>query len=148
MASATPWTYDCAAVQRMLLVSCFVIGCLTAGGCVGAPVDDGASGDVTLPSERGAYTLVLHHEEGGFRRGVNDLVARVVDAEGRPAALTAVDAVMPSHAHESGTGHVVADGDAWRVEDLALLMPGRWQITFRLGDETRHDQVLVWVTLR
>ncbi len=119
-----------------------------ASGCVGAPVDEGVAGDVTLPSERGGFTLVLHHEEGGFRRGVNDLTVRVVDAEGRPAALTAVEAVMPSHTHEADVAQVAATGDVWRVEDLELLMPGRWQITFRVGDDAHHDQALVWTTVR
>lgn len=133
------WSYCCGNVTPMnlrLILPAFVL----ATACGAAP---DASTDGDLVSEHGDFTLTLTHETGEFRRGTNDFSIVVHDRSGGGATLSLVRAQMLSHPHDPTFGEITPEGDGWRVHDLPLTMPGRWDITLRVTRDGRSDDALV-----
>ena len=108
----------------------------------GAPSPDNASVERT---EHDAFQLHVSPDADALRRGRNTLVVRAWKRDGGPARLESVSAMMPSHDHDPVSAVVVPSGDSARVDDLTLPMPGRWQITLRVGDGTSSDAAIWWV---
>lgn len=105
-----------------------------------------APDDTTVErTEHDAFQLQVSADEGALRRGRNGLTVRAWARDGRPARVERVSAVMPSHNHDTVIADVTAQGDAARVDNLTLAMPGRWQITLRVGDGTSSDAAIWWV---
>ena len=104
----------------------------------GAPTPDAAAPETT---ERGTFRIAVTHDTGAtFHRGANGFTVRAWDAQGRPCALTEASAWMPSHSHEHVSAVISAEGSSWRVDDLRLTMPGRWEITLRISQLSIQSQ--------
>lgn len=104
-----------------------------------------AASDAVLPtmSERGAFVVEVTPDRGEFLRGRNALTVTARTPEGRAVSLDAVLARMPGHAHAAEAPTFRPAGESWRVEDLVLGMPGRWDITLRFSDGSVRDDALV-----
>lgn len=113
---------------------------------LGACGDDGGatSGGDLIPStsERGEFHVQIQLDAGSFRRGLNPMTVRATTSSGAPAELLDVRARMPGHAHEESRATLRATSGGWRVEALDLSMPGRWEITFRFAQGSKHDEAL------
>lgn len=132
-------------MRRPLLA---LIPALTLAACGASPSELEGGDFVPEVSERGAFQLRIDVDDGAFRRGVNALTVRAFTPGGAAAALLEVRARMPGHAHPTVRPSVRPLADGWRVDDLALTMPGRWEVTFRFAHEGTLDEALAVTSLR
>lgn len=134
-----------AAVKPLLLSLAVCLAIAACGGGAGESLE----GDfVPEVSERGAFQVHIDLDEGSFRRGVNALTVRAVNAHGAPARLMEVVARMPGHAHTVARPTPRARDGAYRIEDLEMTMAGRWVITFRFAHDDTVDEALAVTSLR
>lgn len=114
------------------------------GGCFGDPgstVEDVGEHATSVRSESGRVTADIH-SDGPLSEGSNDILVRVSPASGASIEhieIAAVSAVMPAHAHDADPPEVKWESDAYRIHDLRLTMPGRWEITLKLLEDGAPD---------
>jgi hypothetical protein len=130
MRPRSPWLVIAAA---SLLGGCF--------GDAGPTVVDVGEHAVSVRSESGQVTAEIN-SDGPLSEGSNDFLVRISPASGASIGgveITAVSAIMPAHAHAADPPEVKGDGDAYRIHDLRLSMPGHWEITLKLLEEGAPD---------
>jgi hypothetical protein len=76
-----------------------------------------------------------------------DNVVWVVLSEPR-SSVVAARAFMPAHGHETGPPAVIGTVDGYRVEDLELFMPGRWEITLHFETDGATDRFVFAADVR
>jgi hypothetical protein len=102
-------------------------------GCVTAPEHEVLDlyGDevVELDSSAGLASVRISLNGDRLQRGSNSLNVSVVPREASaPVALVGASALMPAHGHSSGRPVLVPVADHYRIDDLVLYMPGRWDV--------------------
>jgi hypothetical protein len=116
------------------------------GGCFGgaAPTTEDVSEHATgVLSDSGRVTAEVQ-SDGPIAEGENDLLVRISPASGASIErieIDAVSALMPAHAHATEPARVTREGDAHRIHDLPLTMPGRWEITLKLREDDAPDSL-------
>lgn len=104
-------------------------GLVTACGGEGFPAFEGEE----LSLQSGRVTATVAFDGGVPVQGDNVLLVTLEPT--RPdatASLLGLDVLMPAHGHGTNPVVIVDAGDHYRVEELALFMPGRWDITLDL----------------
>ena len=112
-------------------------------GCVPPPDEQPIRFDeepVSLRSEHGLAVARVTLEGDAIVRGENVFLVELTVLGGGAATLTSASGFMPAHGH--GTQAVVErPGESYRVRDLLLFMPGRWEVSFALDVAGRADGV-------
>jgi hypothetical protein len=112
-----------------------VLPMLVLAGCVGG-------GEEVHPTLRAGQPLEIESEAGlvrlevqplgaeALRQGDNRLRVRVTDLEGSgDPILTDASAFMPAHGHGVRAAVLPLEAETeYEVADLALFMPGRWEV--------------------
>lgn len=96
-----------------------------------------------LVSEAGKAEVVVVWP-APVRRGENAFDVRVTN---RGATLRGVTAFMPAHGHGTDGVRVDLANDGYKVDALALYMPGRWEVTLLLDTPSGADQVRFGVSV-
>lgn len=135
------------------------IASVPALACVSEPEESGlqflpldsAQGDVPpdCGQEPCAYTAAvmasdgltaqLYLSESAFQQGLNDFRVTLSVAESDDCKLTELYALMPAHDHMSEPTGIEGTRSSYLVENLALTMPGQWQMTVIANHEQRLD---------
>lgn len=109
---------------------------LLVSGCVAPPDDEPVTFEnepVTLRSEQGRALARVSLDGERIVRGNNDFVVELQAlATGASAELVGASAFMPAHGHGADRPVVETLEGAYRVQDVALFMPGRWEVTFAI----------------
>ncbi len=111
------------------------------GACVTAPSDEIpvlTSGPLSLDSEQGLFRAEVTAAGGEIVRGDNALIVSVRTFSDTRGELESASAFMPAHGHGTWAPSVTLSAEAYRVQDLSLHMPGRWEVvlTGRVGART------------
>jgi hypothetical protein len=133
---ATPWR----AYSRFVGLTLGIAPSLV--GCVGSAVDDSTlfvGLPIEIESERGGVSAQIACEAGRVVRGDNVLLVELSDAD---AVVLDASAAMPAHGHASDSPAIEEDADGYRVEDLLLYMPGRWDVMLDLDLPSGRDRLL------
>lgn len=69
---------------------------------------------------------------GPVERGDNELSITLFPRDGGVAQLVAVDALMPSHAHQAHAQEIRETAEGFHASKLNLYMSGRWQLELSL----------------
>ncbi len=137
-------------MKLVRVVAITLVGGLAS--CVTAPDESLArfDGD-TLRLESTGGLLLADIELVGDRiiQGENVFAVALdpVDADAL-AGVTQASAFMPAHGHGTSLPVVSVEGDGFRVSELMLFMPGRWDVTFELDVAGAHDQLEFTVDVR
>lgn len=109
-------------------------------GCVTNEIDDApllVSGErLELRAEASGMSVSVELE-GSVVRGDNTLRVTLSDLD---AELTGVSALMPAHAHDTGSPSIERSEDGYTVGGLSLFMPGRWDVTLELEVGSQADR--------
>ena len=125
-----------------LLFCSLAAACLSACGGAGEAAGGAEQEAIGL---RGAMIFTLA-PEAPLVQGENDLRLILRDASSGEAAVGAsieVVAIMPAMGHEAaGAPSIEEEGDgAYAVRDLALSMPGRWDVHVKVEHAGRIDEI-------
>ncbi|MRG94889.1 FixH family protein [Polyangium spumosum] len=120
------------------------LAALWLAACGGAE-DTGGGGEQESIGLRGAMVFTLV-PEAPLVQGENDLRLTLRDAASGASvegASIEVIAIMPAMGHEAaGAPSIEEAGEgAYAVRDLALSMPGRWDVHVKVEHEDRIDEV-------
>jgi hypothetical protein len=80
----------------------------------------------------------LYLGEASFRQGLNDFRVILSLAE-VGCDLAELYALMPAHAHMSEPARIEGSRSSYLIENLALTMPGQWQMTVIADHEKRLE---------
>lgn len=115
-------------------------GCFGGAAPTTEDVDEHATG---VLSDTGRVTADVQ-SDGPIAEGSNDLLVWISPAAGASIErieIDAVSALMPAHAHTTKPAQVKRERDAYRIHDLRLSMPGRWEITLNLREDDAPDNL-------
>jgi len=124
-----------------------LLAVMSLSGCVGAPSDAQSLNDgkpLVQRSDSGLLSATVTLEAASLTRGQNSFLVELepaVDAGADAPVLTSAVATMPAHGHSVTATSVVADGPAYRVDDLDLFMSGLWQVDLVVAVGARSDHV-------
>lgn len=116
---------------------------LSLGACVSEASSEDPLPPTELVSEEGKAEVVVVWP-APVRRGENAFDVRVTNSG---ATLKDVTAFMPAHGHGTEGVRVDLGSDGYKVDALALYMPGRWEVTLLLDTPTGADQVRFGVSV-
>jgi hypothetical protein len=135
------------------------VASVAAWGCVSEPEESGLQFSPIEPDAEAsnmdcgqgpcAYTAAvtasdgltaqLYLSEDSFLQGFNDFRVVLSLAEAGGCELAELYAVMPAHDHMSEPMRIEEASSGYLVENLALTMPGQWQMTVIADHEKRLD---------
>lgn len=123
--------------RRLVIAAASLLwGCF---GDAGSTVVDVGEHAAPVRSETGKITADIN-SDGPLFEGPNDFIVRIASgASIEHVEITSVSAIMPAHAHDAEPPEVKQEGDAYRIHDLRLAMPGRWEITLKLLEDGAPD---------
>jgi hypothetical protein len=145
--------YPFAALTAVVSCGFLAVGCVSEPeqpGLQFSPIDP-AEGDATgdCGQEACAYTAEvmaadgltaqLYLSESAFRQGLNDFRIVLSLAEDGGVELAELYALMPAHDHMSEPARIEGNRSSYLVENLALTMPGQWQMTVIADHEKRLE---------
>jgi hypothetical protein len=84
-------------------------------------------------------TAQLYLSESAFLQGSNDFRVVLSVEETESCELAELYAVMPAHAHMSEPTRIEGASSGYLIENLALTMPGQWQMTLVADHRKRFE---------
>jgi len=93
-------------------------------------------------SKKGTIDATVRFDDG-VKHGQNTLAITLAphEAGGEGAALTGVEALMPTHGHRASATRVEESEGEFRAE-IDLFMTGRWQVQLLLDEADGNDMVV------
>jgi hypothetical protein len=120
---------------------------MTACGAENAPSDP-----VRVRSSSGAFNALVYADPYPASVGDNSFNVELADVEGFPVigATLALSAWMPVHGHTMPSGYATLELGAglYRIEHVALPMPGRWELRIEIVAQSAEDQLNLAIDVR